>query len=63
MREPCSSCENLDPVGNLRDYDWDFNALWHSPELQARRAQIKMAVSALTSRTATIHHSPSIQSI
>ncbi|NDD62553.1 MAG: radical SAM protein [Acidobacteria bacterium] len=36
-----SSCENLDPVGNLRDYDWDFNALWHSPELQARRAQIK----------------------
>jgi MoaA/NifB/PqqE/SkfB family radical SAM enzyme len=36
-----SSCENLDPIGNLRDYDWDFWALWNSPELNARRAQIK----------------------
>lgn len=36
-----SSCENLDPIGNLRDYNWDFRALWHSPELNERRRQIK----------------------
>ncbi|MGH9770058.1 MAG: radical SAM protein [Blastocatellia bacterium] len=36
-----SSCENLDSIGNLRDYDWNFWALWNSPELAARRAQIK----------------------
>ena len=36
-----SSCENLDSIGNLRDYDWNFWALWNSPELNARRAQIK----------------------
>ena len=26
-----SSCENLEPVGNLRDYDWNFRKLWFSP--------------------------------
>jgi MoaA/NifB/PqqE/SkfB family radical SAM enzyme len=36
-----SSCENLDPIGNLRDYDWNFWALWNSPELTVRRRQIK----------------------
>jgi MoaA/NifB/PqqE/SkfB family radical SAM enzyme len=36
-----SSCENLDPVGNLRDYDWNFWALWNSPELAVRRTKIK----------------------
>ncbi|HKX28363.1 MAG TPA: radical SAM protein [Blastocatellia bacterium] len=36
-----SSCENLDPIGNLRDYDWNFWSLWNSPELNARRQQIK----------------------
>jgi MoaA/NifB/PqqE/SkfB family radical SAM enzyme len=36
-----SSCENLDPIGNLRDYDWNFWALWNSPELTVRRQQIK----------------------
>ncbi len=36
-----SSCENLDPVGNLRDYNWDFWALWNSPELTVRRRQVK----------------------
>ncbi|MBK9314243.1 MAG: radical SAM protein [Acidobacteria bacterium] len=36
-----SSCENLDPVGNLRDYDWNFRSLWNSPELAARRDKIK----------------------
>lgn len=32
-----SSCENLEPVGNLRDYDWNFQKLWLSPAMQARR--------------------------
>jgi MoaA/NifB/PqqE/SkfB family radical SAM enzyme len=32
-----SSCENLGPVGNLRDYDWNFQKLWFSPAMQARR--------------------------
>jgi MoaA/NifB/PqqE/SkfB family radical SAM enzyme len=32
-----SSCENLEPVGNLRDYDWDFQKLWFSPAMQERR--------------------------
>ena len=32
-----SSCENLEPVGNLRDYDWNFRNLWLSPAMQARR--------------------------
>jgi MoaA/NifB/PqqE/SkfB family radical SAM enzyme len=34
-----SSCENLEPVGNLRDYDWNFRKLWFSPAMQARRKQ------------------------
>ena len=32
-----SSCENLEPVGNLRDYDWNFQKLWFSPAMQERR--------------------------
>jgi MoaA/NifB/PqqE/SkfB family radical SAM enzyme len=32
-----SSCENLEPVGNLRDFDWNFQKLWFSPPMQARR--------------------------
>jgi len=32
-----SSCENLEPVGNLRDYDWNFQKLWLSPAMQERR--------------------------
>ena len=32
-----SSCENLDPIGNLRDYDWNFQKLWLSPAMQERR--------------------------
>jgi len=34
-----SSCENLEPVGNLRNYDWNFQKLWFSPAMQARRKQ------------------------
>jgi MoaA/NifB/PqqE/SkfB family radical SAM enzyme len=32
-----SSCENLEPVGNLRDYGWNFQQLWFSDAMQARR--------------------------
>jgi MoaA/NifB/PqqE/SkfB family radical SAM enzyme len=32
-----SSCENLDAVGNLRDFDWDFQKLWLSPAMAERR--------------------------
>lgn len=32
-----SSCENLQPVGNLRDYEWNFQKLWLSPAMKERR--------------------------
>jgi MoaA/NifB/PqqE/SkfB family radical SAM enzyme len=32
-----SSCENLEPVGNLREHDWNFQSLWHSEAMKARR--------------------------
>jgi MoaA/NifB/PqqE/SkfB family radical SAM enzyme len=32
-----SSCENLEPVANLRDYEWNFQKLWLSPAMHARR--------------------------
>jgi MoaA/NifB/PqqE/SkfB family radical SAM enzyme len=34
-----SSCENLPPIGNLRDYGWNFRNLWFSPAMQARRKE------------------------
>ncbi|HEX8473891.1 MAG TPA: radical SAM protein [Pyrinomonadaceae bacterium] len=36
-----SSCENLEPVGNLRDFDWNFQKLWLSPAMQARRQKAR----------------------
>ena len=36
-----SSCEKLDSIGNLRDYDWDFSKLWYSSAMDARRKQVK----------------------
>ncbi len=35
-----SSCEILEPVGNLRDYDWIFRKLWFSPAMQSRRRKV-----------------------
>ncbi|MDX6710377.1 MAG: hypothetical protein QOH96_1393 [Blastocatellia bacterium] len=32
-----SSCENLAPVGNLRDFNWDFQQLWVSSAMKERR--------------------------
>lgn len=34
-----SSCENLAPIGNLRDHNWNFQDLWLSPAMKARRKQ------------------------
>lgn len=36
-----SSCENLDPIANLRDFDWNFQKLWMSPAMQARREKAR----------------------
>jgi MoaA/NifB/PqqE/SkfB family radical SAM enzyme len=35
-----SSCEILAPVGNLRNYDWDFSKLWYSPAMDGRRETV-----------------------
>lgn len=35
-----SSCENLEPVGNLRDYGWNFQKLWFSAAMQERRKKV-----------------------
>ena len=35
-----SSCEILEPVGNLRDYGWNFRKLWFSRAMQARRKKV-----------------------
>jgi MoaA/NifB/PqqE/SkfB family radical SAM enzyme len=32
-----SSCENLEPIGNLREFDWNFQKLWLSPAMRERR--------------------------
>ena len=32
-----SSCEILEGVDNLRNYDWDFSRLWYSTKMEARR--------------------------
>ncbi|MBA4121938.1 MAG: radical SAM protein [Acidobacteria bacterium] len=36
-----SSCENLEATGNLRDYNWDFQGAWNSPQMKARRLKAK----------------------
>jgi len=35
-----SSCEILEPVGNLRDYGWNFSKLWFSAAMQKRREKV-----------------------
>jgi MoaA/NifB/PqqE/SkfB family radical SAM enzyme len=34
-----SSCEILGPVGNLREHGWNFQKLWQSAAMQARRKE------------------------
>ncbi len=35
-----SSCENKAPIGNLRDHDWNFQSLWRSEAMKARRKEV-----------------------
>ena len=35
-----SSCEILEGVDNLRNYDWDFSRLWYSSKMEARRDKV-----------------------
>jgi len=35
-----SSCEILEGVDNLRNYDWDFSKLWYSAKMDARRDKV-----------------------
>jgi MoaA/NifB/PqqE/SkfB family radical SAM enzyme len=35
-----SSCENLPAVGNLRDYEWNFQKLWTTKVMAARRKEV-----------------------
>jgi MoaA/NifB/PqqE/SkfB family radical SAM enzyme len=35
-----SSCEILDGVDNLRNYNWDFSKLWYSSKMDARRDKV-----------------------
>ena len=36
-----SSCENLEAIGNLRDFNWNFQGAWNSPAMKARRQKAK----------------------
>src|SRR3712207_3792086 len=35
-----SSCENKTPVGNLREHEWNFQSLWRSEAMKARRKEV-----------------------
>ena len=35
-----SSCENKAAIGNLRDHDWNFQSLWRSEAMKARRREV-----------------------
>jgi MoaA/NifB/PqqE/SkfB family radical SAM enzyme len=35
-----SSCENKAAIGNLRDYDWNFQTLWRSELMKQRRREV-----------------------
>ena len=35
-----SSCEILDSVANLREYDWNFSKLWYSAAMEGRRETV-----------------------
>src|SRR5919112_867307 len=36
-----SSCENLEAIGNLREFDWNFQSVWNSPAMKERRKKAK----------------------
>jgi hypothetical protein len=35
-----SSCENKSEVTNLREWDWNFQAAWNSPQMKQRRKEV-----------------------
>jgi len=35
-----SSCENKSEVANLRDFDWNFQSAWNSPQMKQRRKEV-----------------------
>jgi MoaA/NifB/PqqE/SkfB family radical SAM enzyme len=35
-----SSCENKSAVANLRDFDWNFQTAWNSPQMKQRRKEV-----------------------
>jgi len=35
-----SSCENKSEVANLRDFDWNFQSAWNSPQMKQRRQEV-----------------------
>lgn len=35
-----SSCENKSEVANLRDFDWNFQSAWNSPQMNQRRKEV-----------------------
>ena len=35
-----SSCENKTEVANLRDFDWNFQSAWNSPQMKQRRKEV-----------------------
>ncbi len=37
-------CELTAPIGNVKDYNYDFNRLWFSPEAEQRRTQVTKCV-------------------
>jgi MoaA/NifB/PqqE/SkfB family radical SAM enzyme len=65
-----SSCEILEPVGNLRDFDWNFQKLWFSPAMPGAaqagrrrlllhpRAELLLPVAAVQSQTSRPDQTP-----
>ncbi len=47
--EVVSSTERGDPMGNVRDFDLDFRALWRSPSARAARRRVREAPCACQS--------------
>ena len=35
-----SSCENKAAIGNLRDFDWNFQSLWRTEAMKQRRKEV-----------------------
>ena len=62
-----SCCIRAEPVGNLRDVNYDFDAIWRSPEMAKMRASIANRECACPMANATyanmILHPPTVASV